>query len=431
VGARIAKHDWNGEILPEDKTTIGFKILEYLQHHHRKTAREIADALRADNASVHRWVGQKAGKNSPGKGLRSVLEATGSPQRYSLRSDTGTVLSVDLGAQHWRVACTGVGPHDYRGLKPRGETVAFESPQQAIELAGRAAKALLADVAPEEIAAVVIGVPFTPDDQDRPRRGGEWNGPWLPRDLYRRLGWKAHTTPPHIVESNTSLGAVAEHAALCDAGRYKPELRQGRLTITYVKWSTTLRAAVVIDGRLRRNDGLAASFVHEAVDESDSDFANIAECHVCRRPCAASRAGLQYLTPRIRKVLVEHSLPEDLAVVGAESIAPRLVALAKEHEAVGDIVRAAAFAVGHCLGHSANVIAGQNVVVGGAFKDDDADWIKDHIETGYRAATTPAIFEDVRLITGNHTGSAAVAGGLILGAERYAVPYLWWKSQYG
>jgi predicted NBD/HSP70 family sugar kinase len=432
VGTRPIKHDWNGEILPEDRDSIGFKILEYLQHHHRKTAREIADALRVDDASVHRWVSVKASKNSRGKSLRSVLEATtGSPQRYSLRSDIGMVLSVDLGAQHWRVACTGVGPNDYRNLDPVGDTVAFESPEEAIKVAGQAASALLAGVSQEEIAAVVIGVPFTPDDQDRPRRGGEWNGPWLPRDLYWRLGWKADTTIPHIVESNTSLGAVAEHAAICDAGRHKPELRQGRLTITYVKWSTTLRAAVVIDGRLRRNNGLAASFVHERVHESDSDFVNIAECNVCRRPCAASRAGLQHLVPRIRKALMDHSPSDELAVVGAESIAPRVVELAKKHAVVGQIVKAAAFAVGHCLGSSANVIAGQNVVVGGAFKDDDADWIKKHIEAGYRAATTPAVFEDVKLITGSYTGSAAVAGGLILGAERYAVPYLWWKSQYG
>jgi predicted NBD/HSP70 family sugar kinase len=431
VGARIAKHDWNGEILPEDKNETGFKILEYLQHHHRKTVREIADALGVNHTSVHRWVSPKVSKNSRGKSLQPVLQGTGSPTRYSLQSDIGMVLSVDLGAQHWRVACTGVGPNDYRNLKPIGETVAFESPEEAIKVAGQAARKLLADVPLEEIAAVVIGVPFTPDDQDRPRRGGDWNRPRLPRDLYRRLGWKVDTTTPHIVESNTSLGAVAEHAALCDAGRYKPELRRGRLTITYAKWSTTLRAAVVIDGRLRRNNGLAASFVHEAVHDSESDFDNIAECNVCRRPCAASQAGLQHLIPRIRQVLSEHGLSDEVAVVGAESIAPRLVELAKRYEPVGEIVQAAAFAVGHCLGHSANVIAGQNVVVGGAFKDDDADWIMKHVETGYRAATTPAVFEDVKLVTGSYTGSAAVAGGLILGAERYAVPYLWWRSQYG
>jgi hypothetical protein len=89
---------------------------------------------------------------------------------------------------------------------------------------------------------------------------------------------------------------------------------------------------------------------------------------------------------------------------------PRLVELAQKYQPVGEIVQAAPFAVGHCLGHSANVIAGQNVVVGGAFKDDDADWIMKHIETGYRAATTPAVFEDVKLVTGSYTGSAAVAG---------------------
>jgi predicted NBD/HSP70 family sugar kinase len=426
----VEAHDWNGEILPEERKRTGFRILEYLQHHHRKTAREIADALRVDTTNVHRWVELKASKGRPGKSLRPVLEATGSPRRYSLRPDAGMVLSVDLGAQHWRVACAGVGPDSYRDLKPIGETVSFESPEEAIKLVGQAAKSLLADVSPEDIAAVVIGVPFTPDDQDRPRRGGEWNSPLLPRDLYRRLGWKS-TTTPHIVESNTSLGAVAEHAALCDPGRHKPELRQGRLTITYVKWGTNLRAALVIDGRLRRSDGLAASFVHEEVHESDSDFDNIAECNVCMRPCAASRAGLQQLTERIRKVLVQHSLSEELVVVGAESIAPRLVELAKKHEAVGEILSAAAFAVGHCLGQSANVIAGQNVVVGGGFKDDDAEWIKKHIEAGYKAAATPAIFENVKLVTGNHTGSAALTGGLILGAERYAVPYLWWKSQHG
>ena len=128
-----------------------------------------------------------------------------------------------------------------------------------------------------------VGVPF-PVRDDKTIRGNRW---WRGIGVGHELTGLLRRPIPVRVEADVNLGAIAE----LDAAKRRHSVEDAKpLSLLYLKWSSHLRGAIVIAGRLHNGDGFGDAFLHEPLRDGSHD--SLPKCDVCGRRCTASFAGL-------------------------------------------------------------------------------------------------------------------------------------------
>lgn len=391
-------------------------ILEYLNRRWWEGSRDEAEVKQIvrkaglSRTTAYRLLSADGGRTID---LSSVLESSGSKsRRFSIPADAGRLVSIDLGTRHWRVAVSNLRPELESVTYRQGSGAVLEDRNGVLRAVGGAVEELCGE-APDDIAGTVVGVPLMLEKEGV-----------LPQGAVRRnfdpLPYFANELPwlgvPHL-ESDVCLGAIAE----ADAIRRAPRRPPGPVTMIYLKWSSALRASVMVDDRVHRGTGHAGSFVHVPVGERR-------DCDECGRQCVASEASLGRIVERVRALPAEGDASAPLRVDGdhAEASADSLLALAAQDPRVRRILEDAATAVGRSIGLAANVLAPECIVVGGAFKEGVTGPLFDAIHEGFRATATPEVVDgcSTTIQPGRHIGRAAVVGGLVLAAQRFTVDHL-------
>lgn len=352
---------------------------------------------------------------SSGAQFREAVTLRGSkPFRLALNREAGRVIAVDMGAKHWRVAIDTLRPDLDRVRWEDGKADVIDDPWGALERIVDEVEKQREGIPNDEIAVIVVGVPFSIHDNGRVRSGDKWKT-FDPYHAFKEaLPWARAVA----IESDAGLGAVAELQAVSNHSGTSPT----EVSMTYVKWSSQLTAGVVVGGTVVRGDGLGGSFLHDPVDVKHL------KCDVCGRACTAEFARLPTILARVKK-LGGNKSGRRLVVVGndSEERAAALFQLTQAQADVAEVVKDSARAIGRSLGHAANVTGPSHVVIGGAFKGRAAMWLVNCVADGFKKTATPAIVRHTSIWAGSYTGRAAVVGGIALGATEYAVPYLYQK----
>jgi predicted NBD/HSP70 family sugar kinase len=371
---------------------------------------QMLDYLRGNPWSAPSKIARDLGvhRSTPGRTLKKAFPALHeSGGAFALRLEKGCLVVIDLGTGHWRVAIDRLTPN-LAACDPHWEPAnVIDQPEEAIAAAAAYIEGELGDRAREDVAGIVVGLPFPLHDDDRIRHKRLWKTFDPAAAVKAELEW----APEIKLESDVGLGAIAEFDGVRKQGR------PSRRGLIYVKWSSRLGAATLLDGRLVRGDGLASSFFHNPIDPSGG-------CDICERHCTAEFASLASVFDRV----VERvgSKAAALREGDAETRAKELYALCQKNDDAAEIVREAARAIGRSLGLAANVTAPNTIVIGGAFTEPAAArWTLACIDEGFSEVVTPEIRRETQISPGQYTGKAAAAGGLVLASEEFVVPFVY------
>jgi predicted NBD/HSP70 family sugar kinase len=248
------------------------------------------------------------------------------------------LLGIDVGARHWRVA----NARDDADDPPlKGEWPADSDPDGALD---RISETIKAEFPPSEpVQGILVGAPYPLRDDKTIRGIGAWSNYQLHNEFRRRLGHGFLFDS----DSDVNLGALAELDAVRGDSQ-KP------LSLLYLKWSSNLRAATVIDGRVYNADGFADAYLHETVTE-DIASRRTRPCLTCGRVCTASYASLTAVLDDIG----------DIAGADTELRMQTLLAqvAANPEGDAAERLRRAATLVGRALGRAANAIIPDYIVL--------------------------------------------------------------------
>lgn len=401
-------------------------LLEHLLEHGWSTQTEIADAIGMSRQGINKLLtGEFETALKPERAsLQKLLDRrvrrrpgsrSGRPHdEYAMPRDIGRILSVDFGSKHIRVR-TGDFRGKVHGQREEERLDVVGQPSAALAAAAEQIKTEVRNLAGGQtaLAGIVVGLPFAVFE-DKARDRGPWRDRDVTHELTQLLKWKQ--APPMRVSSDAALGALAERDALrADPEHGASALARSGGTICYVKFSSAVSGANVVDGAvLTGSAGFGDAFLHMPVERMTS-----APCPQCGRVCVSSFASLR-------------AVFDDMATMGkrlegadSESRARSLMVLARHDTDVEERLRLAATTLGAALGHAANVIDPDVLVIGGAFTDlQDANDVNAWIRQGLDEVVHPGIGHRLQLLAGRETGRAAVVGGVILGREQFAVDYL-------
>lgn len=325
----------------------------------RQAGRSDADPLTQEELAEWTGLSRNSIKAYTSTKLRAVLGGDGS---LALRPDAAYALGVDFGRTHEvRVVLTDLrgGWDEAGGMSPPEEAVNDEADPSAWETINTAVDRIWEVVSahpdgpldPRQLVGVGIGIP-TPNvpgtDATDSAYGhwGRWGDPteMLREALNRR--WGEGTGSPsawdgvHFEDENdTNLSAIADH--LWGSG---PSSRHS----LFVKWQSSVRAALILDGRLYRgSDGVAGELPHVKVDEAAG------ECEL--DSCPAGDGCLYAIAPI-----------QMLAKTAKTNRASEIVEMARHDATVRDALNKAAEGIGKGLAPLAIGLNPKKVVIGGA-----------------------------------------------------------------
>lgn len=179
----------------------------------------------------------------------------------AIRPDSGYAIGVDIGEAHSaRIALSDISGRILETWpKLESDQLKRQTPDEALDFSQEAIEALLKmhDIEPSEVVGVGISLPGPVMDD---KLIGPDAGPWRTRsvagELANRLGWP---DDQFATQSDTYLSALAE--SLWAGGEFLDY-------VLYVKWSSRLRAAFVIDGELHTGHrGTAGELPHQTIVE--------------------------------------------------------------------------------------------------------------------------------------------------------------------
>ncbi|MBJ7331572.1 MAG: ROK family transcriptional regulator [Solirubrobacteraceae bacterium] len=308
------------------------------------------------------------------------------PVLLALDPRAGTVLGIDFGHRHIRVA---VADLSSRVLAEHHEEFDVDgSAGKALDRAAQMAGEVLgeAGVPADGVFGCGVGIP-SPIDQRTGIVGSSgilpgWTGLPAAAELADRLGFEVD------VDNDATLGALGE--ATQGAAR-------GHNDVIYVKLATGIGAGLLLGGRLHRGaSGIAGELGHVLYDP------NGRLCRCGSRGCLETAAA----APAIAALLQE--------VHGGELTTTDVVRLASEGDVGTErLIRDAGRAVGRVLADIVNVLNPEQIVLGGELAGAGAP-LRDGVAESLERYALPAAAAAVEVQTGVLGERAEVLGALAL-----------------
>jgi predicted NBD/HSP70 family sugar kinase len=304
----------------------------------------------------------------------------------SLSGDAGTVVGVDFGHSHLRVA---VGNLAHRVLAEEAEPIDVDaSAADGFDRAEQLVHRLLAasGLSPAKLIGVGLGVPG-PIDVETGELGSTsilpgWSGARPQAEMAKRLGVPVH------VDNDANLGALGEQ--VWGSG-------QGADDLAYIKVASGVGAGLVINGQIYRGPGGTAGEIgHITLDESGP------VCRCGNRGCLETFTAARYVLP-----LLHSSHGTDLTM-------PRVVQLAREGDpgcrrVVGDVGRH----IGSGVANLCNLLNPSRVVIGGDLAEA-GDVVLGAVRESVSRYAIPSAARHVTVASGTLGGRAEVLGALAL-----------------
>ncbi|EST37327.1 transcriptional regulator [Streptomycetaceae bacterium MP113-05] len=304
----------------------------------------------------------------------------------SLSGDAGTVVGVDFGHSHLRVA---VGNLAHQVLAEEAEPIdvdasAHEGFDRAEALVHRLLKATRISL--EKVVGVGLGVPG-PIDVETGALGSTailpgWAGTRPRQELAERLG------VPVYVDNDANLGALGEK--VWGSGR-------GATDLAYIKIASGVGAGLVINNQIYRGPGGTAGEIgHITLDESGP------VCRCGNRGCLETFTAARYVLP-----LLYSSHGPDITM-------PAVVRLARDGDpgcrrVVADIGRT----IGSGVASLCNLLNPSRIVLGGDLVEA-GDLLLDPVRDSVARYAIPSAARQLTVAPGTLGGRAEVLGALAL-----------------
>ncbi|WP_079131714.1 MULTISPECIES: ROK family transcriptional regulator [Streptomyces] len=304
----------------------------------------------------------------------------------SLSGDAGTVVGVDFGHSHLRVA---VGNLAHQVLAEEAEPIDVDaSAAEGFDRAEQLVHRLVATtgMSREKLIGVGLGVPG-PIDVETGELGSTsilpgWSGTHPREELAARLGVPVH------VDNDANLGALGEQ--VWGNGR-------GANDLAYIKIASGVGAGLVINGQIYRGPGGTAGEIgHITLDESGP------VCRCGNRGCLETFTAARYVLP-----LLYSSHGTDLTMA-------RVVQLAREGDpgcrrVVGDLGRH----IGSGVANLCNLLNPSRVVIGGDLAEA-GDVVLGPVRDSVARYAIPSAARQLTVVPGTLGGRAEVLGALAL-----------------
>ncbi|MDT0381323.1 ROK family transcriptional regulator [Streptomyces sp. DSM 42041] len=304
----------------------------------------------------------------------------------SLSGDAGTVVGVDFGHSHLRVA---VGNLAHQVLAEEAEPIDVDaSAQEGFDRAEALVHRLLGatGIRLEKVVGVGLGVPG-PIDVETGALGSTailpgWAGTHPREELAERLGVPVH------VDNDANLGALGEK--VWGSGR-------GATDLAYIKIASGVGAGLVINNQIYRGPGGTAGEIgHITLDESGP------VCRCGNRGCLETFTAARYVLPLL------HSSH------GADITMPAVVRLARDGDpgcrrVVADIGRN----IGSGVASLCNLLNPSRIVLGGDLAEA-GDLLLDPVRDSVARYAIPSAARQLTLAPGTLGGRAEVLGALAL-----------------
>lgn len=308
------------------------------------------------------------------------------PVLLALDPRAGTVLGIDFGHRHVRVAVADLSSRVL--AEHHAEFDVDRSAAKALDAAADMAGAVLAEagVPADGVFGCGVGIPG-PIDQ---RTGTVGSSPILP-------GW---TGLPAAAELATRLGLevdVDNDATLGALGEATHGAARGVQDVIYVKLATGIGSGLLLGGRLHRGaTGIAGEIGHVLYDPNGK------LCRCGSRGCLETAAG----APAIAALLQE--------AYGGELTTTDVVRLADEGDVgAARLVRDAGRAVGRVLADMVNVLNPELIVLGGELAGV-GEPLREGVTESLERYALPAAAAAVRVELGVLGDRAEVLGALSL-----------------
>ncbi|GHF24968.1 transcriptional regulator [Streptomyces mashuensis] len=304
----------------------------------------------------------------------------------SLSGDAGTVVGVDFGHTHLRVA---IGNLAHRVLAEEAEPLDVDaSAAQGLARAEHLVNRLIekAGIDRGKIIGVGLGVPG-PIDVESGVLGSTailpgWAGTNPRDDLAARLDVPVH------VDNDANLGALGE--LVWGAGR-------GATDLAYIKVASGVGAGLVINGRIYRGPGGTAGEIgHITLDEAGP------VCRCGNRGCLETFTAARYVLP-----LLHSAHGPDLTV-------PRMVRLAHDGDpgcrrVIADVGRH----IGSGVANLCNLLNPSRVVLGGDLAEA-GELVLGPIRESVSRYAIPSAARQLEVVPGALGGRSEVLGALAL-----------------
>lgn len=308
------------------------------------------------------------------------------PVLLALDPRAGTVLGIDFGHRHVRVA---VADLSSRVLAEHHEEFDVDrSAADALDVAAELARGVLgeAGVPADGVFGCGVGIPGPVDQRTGTLGPGPilpgWTGLRVAAELADRLGMEVD------VDNDATLGALGE--ATHGAAR-------GVEDVVYVKLATGIGAGLLLGGRLHRgSSGIAGEIGHVLVDPSGR------LCRCGSRGCLETAAA----APAIAALLQE--------AYGGELTTTDVVRLAVDGDVgAARLVRDAGRAVGRVLADTINILNPELIVLGGELAGV-GEPLREGVAESLERYALPAAAAAVRVELGVLGDRAEVLGALSL-----------------
>jgi predicted NBD/HSP70 family sugar kinase len=304
----------------------------------------------------------------------------------SLSGDAGTVVGVDFGHSHLRVA---VGNLAHQVLAEEAEPIDVDaSAQEGFDRAEALVQRLIeaTGISRGKVVGVGLGVPG-PIEQETGALGSTailpgWAGTRPRQELAGRLG------VPVYVDNDANLGALGEK--VWGSGR-------GASDLAYIKIASGVGAGLVINDQIYRGPGGTAGEIgHITLDEAGP------VCRCGNRGCLETFTAARYVLP-----LLHSSHGPDITM-------PTVVRLAREGDpgcrrVVADIGRH----IGSGVASLCNLLNPSRVVLGGDLAEA-GDLLLDPVRDSVARYAIPSAGRQLAVAPGTLGGRAEVLGALAL-----------------
>jgi predicted NBD/HSP70 family sugar kinase len=348
--------------------------------------------------------------------LDPVRVATGKsgprPKALRLLPDEGYAVGADFGQSYMALGLYDLHSReiDHRYI----DTSSGADATQAFDWMQAQAEEVVGD--PSSLVGVGISVAAPVRDvATKPLHDAFAMPDWIGRDpaheMRERLRWNCKFE----ADNDANLGAVAE-------------LRWGAArefdNVVFVKWTWGIGAGIILDGRIRRGQGMAGELGHLTVDLDERHREHPPKlCTTCGRHCLQSVASM-------RALLVDAGIP---GARKRENLHPGVERLVKairtgDTEAKRALERAGRY-LGTALGTIVTLLNPQAVIIGGDLTADDYDLFGPVITDAIRANSRSSAFGDVVVRAGRQTGRASRLGAATWMLDEHLLDYLMRRAE--
>ncbi len=332
------------------------------------------------------------------------------PKALRIDRDRGRVLGLDFGETYMGAGLLDLGG---REVVPR-RYIAFRAARNhrgALQWMKQQAQELVDD--PRRL----VGIGISMAAPVRASSGRAETLREVVRDERAMPDW-AGVNPAHELDAVLQWDVAYEldnDATLAALAELRWGAARGLSDALFVKWTSGIGAALILDGDIRRGcGGVAGELGHVEVVSEQGAGGPI--CSQCERTCLQTLASVPDL-------LRDAGLGSYEGLGLYQGVKDLASAIRDGDRIATEALKRACDHVGRVIASAVTILNPQAVILGGDFDVDSYDLVAPSLRASIRAHSTSTAFRDMSLVPGRQTGKASFMGAAALVLDNHLFDY--------